>query len=454
MKEGQKGRRCILVSIMTDVQEAMALAETLGLEVAGVEVQRRDQPDPRTFVGSGKTEELKAKVKELDVDLIVVNGELKPSQVHRLSSATGVEVYDRIRVILEIFDSRAQSQEARLQVELATLKHRVPLIKETINLLRKGERPGLLAGGEIGTHQYLREITHKMARAQRELEEVARVREVRRKHRQRSSFVTVSIAGYTNAGKTSALNLLTEAGAEVDSKWFSTLSPLSRSVEGIEGRILINDTVGFIEDLPPWLIEAFQSTLEELYSSDLVLLVLDAGEPLEVLAGKAQTSLDILKRGGEELPTMFLLNKVDMVAPSDLKAKVEALKQRGLLTGPWLPVQLNVTRPSRREATRQALISAILSNLKTISMMDLVLPAGTNPFDLSVTDVDGSERRLMDIIKERAVFIDHSGREGGRVTFALEETFVAQIERLIGILPDGTAKLIKHDISDISERKV
>ncbi|MCK4970027.1 MAG: GTPase HflX, partial [Thermoplasmata archaeon] len=276
---GQDGeRRCVVVSIRTDVSEITALVETLSFELLDTIVQKRDRPDPRTYVGRGKAEEVRDLVEELEADLVIVDDELKPSQVHNLQSAAGVDVFDRIRLILEIFTRRARSQEAKLQVELATLRHRVPLVKETMNLLKKGEHPGLLGGGEVGTHQYLREIKQRMARIQRELDDVKKVRSVRRKHRTRHSFIAVSVAGYTNAGKTSALNMLTEAGAEVDSRYFSTLSPLSRTVEGVESRVLINDTVGFIEDLPPWLIEAFESTLEEVYSADLIILVIDFSE--------------------------------------------------------------------------------------------------------------------------------------------------------------------------------
>ena len=447
------GRKCVLVTTRSDFQETHALAEALGLKVVSVEVQRRDAPDPRTFIGKGKTAEVRDKAKELGADLIIVNGELKPSQVHGLQSATGLEVYDRVRLILEIFTSRAASPEARLQVELATLKHRVPFIKETISLSKRGEHPGLLAGGEVGTHQYLTEITRRMARIQRELDDVVRVREVRRKGRQRRSYVTVSIAGYTNAGKTSALNLLTEAGAEVDSRMFSTLSPLSRSVEGIEGRILINDTVGFIEDLPPWLIEAFNSTLEELYSSDLVLLVLDVGEPSDVLERKAMTSLEILKRAEETPPILSLLNKVDMVAPSELKAKVEGLRQRGLIEGPWLPVQLNVQRPNRRLALREVLLHAILENLATVAMMDLVYDATTNPFEMSV-DVDGSQVGLMDLVRQRAIYLDLSARSAGRVTFAVERKFQPKLNEIIDRIPGQPLRLVNHDKASISDGKV
>lgn len=429
-------RRCVLLSVRQETTEIRALVEALNFEVLETVVQRREHPDPRTYVGKGKAEEVHDLIEGNGADLVVVDDELKPSQVHNLQSKVGVEVYDRIRLILEIFTRRARSQEAKLQVELATLRHRVPFVKETINLIKKGEHPGLLAGGEVGTHQYLREIRQRMARIQRELDDVKRVRSVRRKHRQRRSFVTVSVAGYTNAGKTSALNMLTEAGAEVDSRYFSTLSPLSRTVEGVESRVLISDTVGFIQDLPPWLIEAFESTLEEVYSADLVILVVDMSEALEMIERKLKTSLEIIKRADEPPAILFLLNKVDLIYPSELRARVGSLETSGLVEGPWIPVQLNVTRPRRREAMRRSIFHTILRNLEDIQLVTMGLPLDTDPFSLEL-ELDGGRRNLMTLVRERAIYVDMSRREEGIITFAIDRNYLTMIkkdiERLDGI---------------------
>ena len=425
---GQDGeRKCVVASIRSDVSEITALVDTLGFELLDTIVQKRDRPDPRTYVGRGKAEEVRDLVEEIGADLVVVDDRLKPSQVHNLQARVGVDVYDRIRVILEIFTRRARSQEAKLQVELATLRHRVPLVKETINLLKKGEHPGLLGGGEVGTHQYLREIGQRMARIQRELDDVKRVRSVRRKHRTRRAFVTVSVAGYTNAGKTSALNMLTEAGAEVDSRYFSTLSPLSRTVEGVESRVLINDTVGFIEDLPPWLIEAFESTLEEVYSADLIILVIDVSEGLEAVERKIMTSLEIIKREGEAPPILFLLNKVDLIYPSELRSKVASLQDSGMILGPWIPVQLSVTRPKRREAMRTSIFHTILQNLEDIQLVEMELEVGIDVFSLMIK-MGKEYRNLLGLIRDRAIYLDLSGREEGNVTFAIDRDYLNRIK--------------------------
>jgi GTP-binding protein HflX len=434
-------RRCVVVSIREDLDEITALIDSLGFELLGEVVQRRDRPDPRAYVGRGKTEEVRDTVKELGADLVIVDDELKPSQVHNLQSTVGVEVFDRVRLILEIFTRRARSQEAKLQVELATLQHRIPLVKETINLLKKGERPGLLAGGEVGTAQYLREIRQRMAKIKRELEDVKRVRSVRRKHRRRRSFVTVGVAGYTNAGKTSALNMLTEAGAEVDSRYFSTLSPLSRTVEGVESRVLINDTVGFIEDLPPWLIEAFESTLEEVYDADLVVLVIDASEQLEKVERKVRTSLEIINRDEDVPPILFLLNKVDLIFPSELRSKVASLQEAGLMVGPWIPVQLNVTRPRRREAMRKSIFHTILQNLEDIQLVALEIDQEMDLFSLEIP-MEGGPRNLMGIVRERSIYLDLSDREEGVVTFAMDRNYLEKIKRDIASIKGVELQLI------------
>ena len=425
---GQDGeRRCVVVSIRSGVSEITALVETLGFELLDTILQKRDHPDPRTYVGRGKAEEVRDLVGELGADLVIVDDELKPSQVHNLQAKVGVDVHDRIRLILEIFTRRARSQEAKLQVELATLRHRVPLIKETINLLKKGEHPGLLGGGEVGTHQYLREIGQRMAKIQRELDDIKRVRSVRRKHRMRHSFVTVSVAGYTNAGKTSALNMLTEAGAEVDSRYFSTLSPLSRTVEGVESRVLINDTVGFIEDLPPWLIEAFESTLEEVYSADLIILVIDVSEALDIVERKVMTSLEIIKRHGEAPSILFLLNKVDLIYPSVLRSKVSSLQDSGMILGPWIPVQLNVTRPKRREAMRTSIFHTILQNLEDIQLVEMELDIDIDVFSLQIK-INEDYRNLLGLIRDRAIYLDLSKREEGSIIFAIDRDYLSKIK--------------------------
>lgn len=290
--------------------------------------QRRSQPDPQYHLGTGKLEEARHRMHEAGATLVVVNAALKPNQIFNLqqffagnydgldpgrlgsrvegraektsnrtrdkTSAHDIEVWDRTRLILEIFRERARSPEARLQVELAQLTYETPLVKETIHLAKKGEHPGFLGGGEYEVNQYYDMMKKRMVRIRRDLEKMRRERGLRRKHRRRGGYHLVSLAGYTNAGKSSLLRALAPAPTLVENRYFSTLSTKTRRAASDKRDILVTDTVGFIEDLPPWLVEAFHSTLEEIAFSDVTLLVLDASDPIEEMARRLRSSLRIL----------------------------------------------------------------------------------------------------------------------------------------------------------------
>jgi len=273
----------------------------------------------------------------MGVDLVVVNGQLKPGQIFSLQrflaapegdgDERAVEVYDRTRLILEIFRERARSPEARLQVELAQLHYDMPLVKEAISLAKKGERQAaMFGGGEYEVNQYHDMMKGRMARIRRDLEKMRLERGVRRKHRRRSGFHLVSLAGYTNAGKSSLLKALAREHTVVENRYFSTLATTTRRAsreafrkrstpqrgvdpraldareagpgagyaEGGSVQFLLTDTVGFIEDLPPWMVEAFHSTLEEIALADCILLVVDASEPVPEIERKLRSSLRVL----------------------------------------------------------------------------------------------------------------------------------------------------------------
>jgi 50S ribosomal subunit-associated GTPase HflX len=198
-------------------------------------------------------------------------------------------------------------------------------------------------------------------------------------------------------------------------------------VEGVESRVLINDTVGFIEDLPPWLIEAFESTLEEVYDADLVILVIDASEGMEKMERKVRTSLEIINRDEDVPPILFLMNKVDLIYPSQLRSKVSSLQDTGMLVGPWIPVQLNVTRPRRREAMRRSMFHTILQNLEDIELVRIEWMDGLELFDLDVRMEDEC-RNFMGIVRERAIYMDLSKREENMMTFAIERDYFEKIK--------------------------
>ncbi|RKX48164.1 MAG: hypothetical protein DRP25_07750, partial [Thermotoga sp.] len=204
-------RKAILIALSEDIDEIKALAETLDYEIVRVFIQKREIPDVNTFVGRGKVEEIKEFLDNdgNNVDLVIVDGELKPSQWFNLEKEFGVEVYDRLRLILSIFEKRAQSKEAKLQVKLAQLRYERPFVRELIHRARAGEHPGFMAGGEYQVDDYYEMIKRQTKKLKLELEKIRRDREIRRKHRRESGFYLIALAGYTNAGKSSLLNLLT-----------------------------------------------------------------------------------------------------------------------------------------------------------------------------------------------------------------------------------------------------
>lgn len=345
-------KKALLLTLQRENREMEELAFSLGHDIVAQVYQGRNRPDPETFLGSGKLEEARELAAELGTTTILVNADLKPGQLSNLvrffedgrrkgTTREATEVYDRTRVILEIFKERAQSPEARLQVELARLHYEMPLVKEAIHLARRGERPGFLAGGEYEVDQYYDMIKRRMSKIRDDLERIRRERGTRRKHRRRGGFHLVSLAGYTNAGKSSLLTALAGTQTVIENRYFSTLATTTRRVEGARREILLTDTVGFIEALPPWLVEAFHSTLEEIALADVILLVVDASDTVPEIRRKLRTSLRVLwefqtPQGAPDFrrlpaPLIVVLNKADAVAPEDLEARIFALRDEGLI---------------------------------------------------------------------------------------------------------------------------
>lgn len=304
--------------------ELSALAETLDYKVVA-DLQQTRKPDPRYHIGKGKVQELAEKVESLDAERVIFANPLKPSQAFKIEEKVGVKVIDRFQLILEIFAMRAASPEAKLQVEYARLNYELPRVKESVKRAKLDEFPGLRGGGEYGERPRVDTIKNKMKNLEEKLESFEKAREQRRKRRRESGFNLVAIAGYTNAGKSTLLNALSSADVEVDDRLFTTLSPRTRVLGGDSQKILVTDTVGFIDDLPPWLIEAFKAALEEIYLADLVLLVVDASEPFREILRKFRTSREIMSESSANI--LVLLNKVDLVSESSLKRKKNALER-------------------------------------------------------------------------------------------------------------------------------
>jgi GTP-binding protein HflX len=307
-----------------ELDELRELSRAAGVEPVGELVQRRPRPDERSYVGKGKLRELQAQFGETRADSLLVDDELNPAQQRHLEDALSARVVDRTQLILDIFAQHARSAEGKLQVELAQLEYNLPRMRGLWqHLERLGGGLGVVGGG-VGTRgpgESQLETDRRLAGRRitllrRRLKEVSRHRATRRKARERSEVPTVALAGYTNVGKSTLLNRLTDAGVSVDDRLFETLDPTTRGFEYDGRRYLVTDTVGFIRRLPHDLVEGFAATLEETLRADLVLHVVDASVSEEQLEAMTKAVESVLAQiGADELPTMIVANKIDLVDP-------------------------------------------------------------------------------------------------------------------------------------------
>jgi GTP-binding protein HflX len=324
--------RVVLVGVWTEgsaemaensLAELKALAETAGSEVLEGIIQRRDKPDPATYIGSGKVIELRQIVLSSGADTVICDGELSPSQLRQLEDKLKVKVVDRTALILDIFAQHAKSKEGKAQVELAQIAYLLPRLRGWGDSLSRqvGGRAAGGAGiggrgpGETKIETDRRRIRDKMAKLRREIAEMKVSRDTKRQERKRFNIPSVAIAGYTNAGKSSLLNRLTDAGVLVENALFATLDPTVRKSQTSEGRIYtLSDTVGFVRHLPHQLIDAFKSTLEEVSGADLIVHVVDGShpDPFEQIRAVREVINEI---GGSEIPEIIAINKVDAADP-------------------------------------------------------------------------------------------------------------------------------------------
>lgn len=322
--------RTILVNVTTgplaDAEESMAelreLAASAGVVVLDSIIQRRPAIDPRTVLGRGKLEDLLVRALQLGADLIVFDRELQPAQVRSLSEATDLKVIDRAQLILDIFAQRAQSREGKIQVELAQLKYLLPRLvaghDSAFSRLAGGI--GGRGPGETKLETDRRRVRDRIHRLEKEIDAIGQRRHERRKERSRRELPTISIVGYTNAGKSTLLNTLTSSSVLAEKRMFATLDPTSRRLRlPREQEVVINDTVGFIRDLPPDLLSAFRATLEEISDSDLLINLVDASN------SRCLQQLEAVERilselGYAGIPRLVALNKADLVDNDTLAA--------------------------------------------------------------------------------------------------------------------------------------
>jgi GTP-binding protein HflX len=312
---------------VTDAENSMAelalLAETAGSEVLEAVFQRRQKPDPATYIGRGKVEAIREIVQATGADTVICDGELAPSQLRNLEDKIKVKVVDRTALILDIFAQHAKSKEGQAQVELAQLQY----MKQRLrgwggNLSRQaggraagGEGIGGRGPGETKIETDRRRINTRIAKLRRELKEMRGTRDVKRQSRRRNHIPSVAIAGYTNAGKSSLLNRLTDAGVLVEDSLFATLDPTTRRTTTTDGRIYtMSDTVGFVRHLPHGLVEAFRSTLEEVADSDLLLHVVDGSHP-DPEGQIAAVRVVLAEIGATKVPEIIVINKADAADP-------------------------------------------------------------------------------------------------------------------------------------------
>jgi GTP-binding protein HflX len=298
-----------------ELAELEELARTAGVEPVARLVQHRPHPDPRTYIGKGKLDELKSAYKEAAAEVLLVDDELSPSQQRELENLLQARVVDRAELILDIFAQHAVSAEGKLQVELAQLEYNLPRMRGMWqHLERLGGGVGTRGPGESQLETDRRIARRRVSLLKSRLKGLQKQRDVRRKERRRSETPTVALAGYTNVGKSTLLNALTDAAVSVRNRLFETLDPTTRGFEHEGRRYLVTDTVGFIRRLPHQLVEGFSATLEETLVADLVLHVVDGSAPEEKLIEQIAAVDAVLDEiGASDLPLELVVNKIDEV---------------------------------------------------------------------------------------------------------------------------------------------
>src|SRR2546426_622013 len=317
----------LLISLTADVGEISALLASGGNGIIETIVQRRAQPDSRTFVGRGKLEEIEARVNAGGIAAVVFNGELRPRMHYQLERDLGVECYDRLRILLELFAQRASSREGKLQVELALLQYEVPLLREWIHEGDVGERPGFMAGGELRVEAYYETGKRRIKKIRDELEAIPRGRAVRRSVRKERGYHLVAPPRYANAGKSSLLNVLADERVVVDDRMFSTLATTTRSLTGTRKRILLTDTIGFVDGVPFWMVEAFNATFEEILQADLILLLVDVSDAPDEIGRKVRLAARTLFPKVPADSILPILTKADRLPDRDIETRARLLAE-------------------------------------------------------------------------------------------------------------------------------
>ncbi|MGI5991749.1 MAG: GTPase HflX [Methanosarcina sp.] len=304
-------------------QELRELAKAAGYLPVG-ELKQTRYPDSKYQLGRGKIEELAELVRDTGADKVIFYNRLSTTQLFNISEVCKCQVIDKFQLILEIFAKRATTHRSKLQVELAKLRYEVPRARAVVSLLKKEERPGFMGLGDY-EDSYEQDLKKRIARIESELGSAEKDDESLRDLRHRRGFSLISLAGYTNAGKSTLFNAIVDESVETKDMLFTTLIPMTRALDLGGRKALLTDTVGFIEDLPHWLVDAFKSTLDEIFLSDLILLVVDVSEKPEMILQKLSTAHDTLWDRIQGVPIVTVFNKADLVDESELVGILEKI---------------------------------------------------------------------------------------------------------------------------------
>ena len=320
-------KSCILITYYDDdaISEAEGLCEAAGCKILHL-IKQEFLNSPKFGLSGGKIDDLKNLVTKMRPDIIVFDEVMKPSQNYNLAAELKIQVLDRESLILEIFESRSTSTESKMQVKLAQLRYEMSRAREKVRLSKMGEQPGFMGIGKFEVDVYYNDIKNRMVSVRAKLQKAGKQRELHRQSRKRIGFKTISLAGYTSAGKTTLFNSMTGEKNEEDHKLFTTLTTTVRKFKLNKEWVLISDTVGFISKLPAYLIEAFKSTLEELTFTDIVIVVIDANEKNNELKKKFSSCYKtLMELGVKRQNLLFAFNKTESMNDEKILEKVKHL---------------------------------------------------------------------------------------------------------------------------------